>query len=98
MITCGKCGQPLSTKTEICPCTKSFEPNNAYDASYEVLLMHEKLDKIESDLKSTNIKIDQVVSTLLAQSKAILTTMDSVSALCVAIELLNQVQIQQNKK
>lgn len=98
MRYCGVCKRPLEYN-ELCTCNMpTAKLNNVYDPSYEVLMMHDKLDKIESDLKSTNIKIDQVITTILAQSKAILTTMDSVSALCQAMELLNQVQISQNKK
>lgn len=89
MITCGGCGASIFDN-EVCICRKSKESNDmVFDPIKEVLILHEKIDKIGSDLQVLSSKMENLRNANLLHSEAFLKVAESMDLLVNAIEDLD---------
>lgn len=89
MRDCDSCGKSIFDN-EVCICTKSTEFNDTtFDPMKEVLIIHNKVDKIESELKVMQKSIESLARASLSHSEALLGILKVTDMLKNAISLLD---------
>lgn len=93
MRNCGGCGRPIlhDGLCQFCP-KPSESRNTSFDPITEMLILHDKIDKMGANLDSINKKIESLAIASLNHSQVFLGVLQAVNELANAIETLANIK------